>query len=145
MPPRPLASRALHADRVDHRIRTATPREVTDRGGEIVHLPEVHGGDRVPPRHGQSFVDQIDADHGPGPPVSGDPRAHLPDRPESEDHRGTAGRNLRILDPLPCGRHDIRKVEVPFVRFAVVGDDDRPDICMRNPQIFGLRARNLSV
>lgn len=85
-------NRALHADRVDHRVGAATVGRVADDVGEIAAvLVQVQGFDAPGLGASQAFRDVVDRDD-PGALVVGDARRHVSDRSEAEHrHRPASG------------------------------------------------------
>ena len=125
-------------DRIDHRIGADPAGHLHQRfvslgDGEIDGL----GAELL--RQLQPTREMIDRDYSFGAHQKCRLYREQPDRAAAPDRDDIATFDLGVLRCHPAGRQDIGQ-EQHLIVLDAVGDDDRPDIAERHPNIFGLPA-----
>ena len=135
-----LAALRLHADRLDHHVRTAPFELVLQPGDDVGHLFEVH---RLHPGVAPGEVEPVvDVVHRQNATCAEQPsglhgeQAH---RSAPEDHHRLAALDLAHLRALVSGGEDVAEEE-DFLLFHVVRNLHRTDVRERNAHVLRLAA-----
>ncbi len=134
----------LHADGVDHGVRSAAFCQIPHGGHDVVVLVEVQHLHAVAARHLHPLRHAVYAKHPLGAPVPRDAGTELPDGSQPVDRHATALRDVGEVHGLPGRRQDVREVQEPLVGRAF-GDLYGPKVSLRHPQVLGLASGDLAI
>ena len=133
----------FHADGVNDGVGTSPAGPLPELFDDVA-LAGVDRLDAVAGGHLEPFRYEVDSENPFGTERPGDPGAELPDRPEAEDRQAPALRRVGISHRLPRRGQDVGEVEESVIGRAF-RNLDRAEIGVRDPQVLGLAAGDLTV
>jgi len=119
------------------------PSVMSDRPAHVFHDGHVDDVDAPLPGHREALRHAVDGDDVIAA-VPRDPGGHLPDGSEAEDRETATLGHAGVLHALPRGGQHVGEVEEALVGRAL-GDDDRTEVGVRDPQVLRLAAGDLAV